>query len=65
MLNDIFIYKTKNKYKKIYINMGSNCTKSYEEQKKALEKNIVSFELNLYFIGEDICPLYKNFNSRK
>ena len=37
--------------------MGRNCTKSYEEQKKALEKNIVSFELNLYFIGEDIFPL--------
>ena len=45
--------------------MGSNCTKSYEEQKKALEKKIISFELNLYFIGEDIEPLYKNFNSRK
>ena len=45
--------------------MGSNYTKSYEEQKKALEKNIISFELNLYFIGEDIEPLYKNFSSRK
>ena len=56
------------KYKKLKIfifNMGSNCTKSYEEQKKALEKKIISFELNLYFIGEDIEPLYKNFNSRK
>lgn len=45
--------------------MGSNYTKSYEEQKKALAKNIISFELNLYFIGEDIYPLYQNLNNRK
>ena len=45
--------------------MGNNFTKSYEEQKKALAKKILSFELNLYFIGEDIYPLYKNFDRRK
>jgi hypothetical protein len=62
----IFLFiKQKINIKIIYINMGSNFTKSYEEQKKALEKNIVSFELYLYFIGEDICPLYKIFNIRK
>jgi len=45
--------------------MGSNLTKSYAEQEKALKNKIISFELNLYFIGEDIYPLYQNFNSRK
>lgn len=30
-----------------------------------MAKKILSFELNLYFIGEDIYPLYKNFDIRK
>lgn len=45
--------------------MGNNCNKSYEEQQKALAKNIISFELNLYFIGEDIRPLYEILDNKK
>ena len=31
-----------------------------KNKKKALENKIISFELNLYFIGEGIYPLYQN-----
>jgi len=36
-----------------------------KNKKKALENKSISFELNLYFIGEVIYPLYQNFNSKK
>ena len=44
---------------------GKSYTKSYKEQQKAIEKKLISFDLNIYFIGEDITPLYKNMIDRK
>lgn len=45
--------------------MGKNISRSYKEQKKAIEEKEVSFDLNLYFIGEDIKLIYERFESLK
>jgi predicted GTPase len=45
--------------------MGNKNYCSYEYQKKAIKEGKISFELNLYFIGEDIYPLYENMKRIK
>ena len=39
--------------------MGGNQTNLYEEQKKAVESGKISFDLNIYLIGENIKPLFE------
>ena len=38
--------------------MGSKQTNSYEEQKKAIENGEISFDINIYLIGENIKSMY-------
>ena len=45
--------------------MGSRCSKSYNEQKDAIKNKLISFELNLYFIGEDLSTIYDYFTIQK
>ena len=45
--------------------MGNTNYYSYEYQKKAIKEGKISFELNLYFIGEDIYPLYEIMKNKK
>ena len=45
--------------------MGNSQTSSYDEQTKAIKNKIISFELNLYFIGDDIFSLYENMEKEK
>ena len=45
--------------------MGNNQTSSYDEQTKAIKNKMISFELNLYFIGNDICSLCDNMEKEK
>ena len=45
--------------------MGKNLSKSYDEQEKAIQNGEVSFELNIYFIGEEISTIYKRFDALK
>ena len=45
--------------------MGSKASKNYEQQEKALANNDISFNLNLYFIGENISILYEDLVKKK
>ena len=45
--------------------MGNNISSSYKEQEKAIKKKEVSFDMNLYFIGEGISQMYQNFEKIK
>ena len=45
--------------------MGNNQTSSYDEQTNAIKNKMISFELNLYFIGNDICFLCENMEKEK
>ena len=42
--------------------MGKSISKSYKEQEKALKNGEISFDLNLYFIGDEASILYDRFN---
>ena len=39
--------------------MGGNQTNLYEEQKKAVESGKISFDINIYLIGDNIKPLFE------
>ena len=43
--------------------MGGNQTNLYEEQKKAIESGQISFDINIYLIGENIKSLYDLLNN--
>ena len=45
--------------------MGGNQPTSYEEQKKAIENGLISFDLNNYFIAENIEPIYDMIKNSK
>ena len=45
--------------------MGSNDSNSYEHQKNTIPEKKISFDLHLYFLGEDIYPLHQNLNIKK
>ena len=45
--------------------MGNNQPSSYDEQINAIKKGNISFELNLYFIGNDISSFYENMKKEK
>ena len=45
--------------------MGKSISKSYKEQEKALKNGEISFDLNLYFIGDEASILYDRFNILK
>ena len=45
--------------------MGGKQPNSYDEQKKAIEDGKISFDLNLYLIGENINQLYDNLEKAK
>ena len=45
--------------------MGKNLSKSYDEQEKAIQNGEVSFDLNIYFIGEEVSTIYKRFEALK
>ena len=45
--------------------MGSKASKNYDQQEKALKNNEISFNLNLYFIGENISFLYEDLLEKK
>ena len=45
--------------------MGSSTSKSYKEQENAIMKKEVSFDLNIYFIGDEIDIMYNRFEALK
>ena len=45
--------------------MGSSQTNSYYEQKKAIEDGLISFDLNIYMLGENINYLYNILENAK
>ena len=45
--------------------MGNDQTSSYDKQTKEINNKMVSFELNLYYIGDDIISLYENMENDK
>ena len=45
--------------------MGKNQSKSYQEQENAIKQKQVSFDLNIYFIGEEISFIYQRFEALK
>ena len=44
---------------------GHSNANSYEEQKEAIKKGLISFDLNIYLIGENINLLYSLFKKSK
>ena len=45
--------------------MGKSISKSYKEQENAIKKKQVSFDLNIYFIGDEIEFMFKRFEALK
>lgn len=45
--------------------MGKKFSKSFSEQENAIEKGEISFNLNIYFVGEEISIIYERFVSDK
>jgi len=45
--------------------MGKDISKSYQEQEKAIKEKQISFNLNVYFIGDDISFIYQRFEKLK
>jgi len=45
--------------------MGNNIDRTYKEQEKAIGSKKISFELNIYFIGEEVNIIYERFKALK
>ena len=45
--------------------MGNKISKSYKEQENAIKNGEISFDLNIYFIGEKASYIYQNFCNLK
>ena len=45
--------------------MGKNVRKNYNEQEKAIKEGKVSFDLNIYFIGEKVSIIYEKLKKEK
>ena len=45
--------------------MGKSISRSYKEQEKAIKNGEISFDLNLYFIGDTVKVIYERFKSIK